>query len=626
MTTYYVSTSGGTGTGAIGDPWSLDYARVAARVSGGQLAAGDTVQLRGGTYSKAAGYDFTLSGSAGNPITFEAYPGETVVIDGAFSAFTTIGNSAWELYDAPTNTYRSVATTYQVGAATEAGGFIQIGGTWYPLLTHDPIGCLMGPTQLYRKTTDFYAGPGIAENSPDGRIYIRLEAVDQTVHYHTCATPDAGVDPANYDLRLFTGQTYGITATGSYLRFNNITCNDFYGMFKTTGTGNYFYGVTGRFGQFGCRVGSSNGTTLDTCTFDGLMNPQDYWVAWCDIKGGRTICDATRKCGIGGDAVYNMLVRNCTIANVFDGILCSGVSPVIAHDIEIDDCTFRNIWDDAWQMFSNIYNINFHDCMITGAGPSHDATGTNNANTAPGTVYIHDNIIDSAAVQIEWGRKDTLAQGTDYEGMGAPQALSSHGVPDINKWSIPWKIYQNTYVSGNYGISALGSGITWQLFGNIYAGHHHAERHEVYNNILIQPSPSRTIGRDCELNTGREAYDGNCYHITDDGNNKFFSFVHTAGGDLTTNATAGSLTKIRSHLTVGEQALFETAGLQVNPLLDASYRPQNATVMTGAVDLTGTGWPGTSVYKAYRGAVGPGASEAVPAGAHPLRRRTLMGG
>jgi len=66
---YYISPNGGTGTGSINDPWDLAYANV-------KLKAGDRALLRGGTYM-----DHVIkpanSGTAGNPIIYVAFTGET---------------------------------------------------------------------------------------------------------------------------------------------------------------------------------------------------------------------------------------------------------------------------------------------------------------------------------------------------------------------------------------------------------------------------------------------------------------------------------------------------------------------------------------------------------------------
>jgi hypothetical protein len=75
----------------------------------------------------------------------------------------------------------------------------------------------------------------------------------------------------------------------------------------------------------------------------------------------------------------------------------------------------------------------------------------------------------------------------------------------------------------------------------------------------------------------------------------------------------GDLDKLRRLASRDSTAYYapgwEAAGLSVDPRLDRRYRPQlddrNRSLASGAVDLTATGWPGTSVYRPWRGAVKP---------------------
>lgn len=48
-----------------------------------QLAPGDTLLVRGGTYAGQGGYNWQSSGVAGNPVTIRNYPGETPLFTGA---------------------------------------------------------------------------------------------------------------------------------------------------------------------------------------------------------------------------------------------------------------------------------------------------------------------------------------------------------------------------------------------------------------------------------------------------------------------------------------------------------------------------------------------------------------
>jgi len=74
--TRYVSPVGSdAGPGTLAAPWkTVQHAAQTA-------APGDVVYVRGGVYNERV--TFAVSGSAGAPITFQSYPGETAVLDGA---------------------------------------------------------------------------------------------------------------------------------------------------------------------------------------------------------------------------------------------------------------------------------------------------------------------------------------------------------------------------------------------------------------------------------------------------------------------------------------------------------------------------------------------------------------
>lgn len=103
---YYVATNGSNlNPGTIAQPWRhICYATGADGRSGtyttdpkvdqvacattnpSKLTAGDTLYVRGGTYSEFY-ITFANSGTAGNPITIKAYPGETPIIDGGWTDY-----------------------------------------------------------------------------------------------------------------------------------------------------------------------------------------------------------------------------------------------------------------------------------------------------------------------------------------------------------------------------------------------------------------------------------------------------------------------------------------------------------------------------------------------------------
>ena len=87
-TTYYVDSAGSDrAAGNLAAPWRT--VQQAANVAG----AGDTVYLRGGTYSGRV--NVMHSGLAGQPLSFQAYPGESVTLDagGHGTVFNTNGRN-----------------------------------------------------------------------------------------------------------------------------------------------------------------------------------------------------------------------------------------------------------------------------------------------------------------------------------------------------------------------------------------------------------------------------------------------------------------------------------------------------------------------------------------------------
>ncbi len=96
MADYYVSNSGSSGSGTIGSPWGLPdlYSTTTSTYTAGialtTLTAGDTLYFRAGTYNLTSNMTIdndvpliapTHSGTAGNSITLQSYPGESVTLN-----------------------------------------------------------------------------------------------------------------------------------------------------------------------------------------------------------------------------------------------------------------------------------------------------------------------------------------------------------------------------------------------------------------------------------------------------------------------------------------------------------------------------------------------------------------
>jgi hypothetical protein len=147
-------------------------------------------------------------------------------------------------------------------------------------------------------------------------------------------------------------------------------------------------------------------------------------------------------------------VVDCVFEEFFDGILASG-----PHHVEIHDTTFNHIWDDAWQMAGNVYDINFHHNVCYGSGPSVDAAFIDQPNPHPGTVYIHHNVIDTTTRLLFWGR-----YGREDVGVRESVPLSAHGSPKRYTW--PRKFYYNTLITGETVGAPISGG--WDLLVVIF--------------------------------------------------------------------------------------------------------------------------------------------------------------
>jgi hypothetical protein len=609
---YYVAVDGSKkNTGTIDSPWSLDYA---AGGAGGQIGAGDTVWVRGGTYRrpKGQGFTITVSGTAIDKITFRQCPGETVILDGSLTEFTTIGNTAWEPCGTLTsghNVYCSHDKFPMIGLIYY-GGFIQIDGDWYSLAPHTNEAYIASDTHQWESyPCPRYLGPGISQ-TPDGYLFIRLDNSPAEAQLGRPVPQISDPDPRHHSLYICSSRFFGLTITGSHLVIEDFAeINNFGGCLSMKATGPGQTDVTirncgGRPIYFGVRCAYIEGLTLDSCNYYAHMPSDKWWVSYADIKGGeKPPADHVRKVGLDLGIATHVEVVNCLFDEFFDGILApSPLDVPAAHHVEIHRTTFNQIWDDAWQMTGQLSRIDFHHNFCYGAGPSLDSSGTSKPNPEAGTVYIHHNVIDTTKRLVFWGRI-----GAPGAGMYEAIPCSRHsGAPNDYTW--PRKFYYNTIVTGQ----TLGTHpyVGWDSFGAEAATSE--ATHEVYNNIF-NVIDGRPGGRDFYSASGREIYDGNVYWFYRENSPSRFTSpwqrLHMSTGiakppllDVTQLQASQAFRDSKTYYAPG----WEFSGLSEDPQLDSAYKPQNPHCQTGAVDLTTKNWPGTETsYEAWRGAIQP---------------------
>jgi len=620
--TWVVAPAGAEGAsvdGTLTDPWSFAYAATGAD---GRIRPGDTVWLRAGTYRSVEGFTIRFNGAPGFPVTWRATPGEHFELDGAIPEFVDEHSTAWEPVSVGPghNLYRS---TSDHPLSFLYGGFIEIDGQWLPLVDHkndgaDLLDWITSDEHKWRDPPDplrphphtsnpYYVGPGICHDpNAIGPLYVRLDNSTPEAQCHRDVAQIADPDPRNHALRISFADRYGLTIEGSHHVFEDFTIHNYYGAFAPGDVEDLtFRRVGGRVVFFGARLGRARNLLIEAPSFDGCMDPEKWWISWIDVKGGDLAAKHVRKCGFDYGTAHHIEVKGGFFHDFFDSALSEG-----AHHVEVHGVEFRT-WDDAWQMFGSLYQIDLHHNTYLGAGPSRDHSFTDLANPAPGTLWIHDNIIDSTRYRIFYYRFGRLDKDPNGIGWREPIPFSMHG--DARR-TIPWKLYHNTIVAGiDPSAPPASDYIGVGQFGVPCAVTE--APHEVFNNIILVRD-GRPLGRDTWACGGAEIYDGNVYcgwsNPSSSTYTSIWRFLHRFSGIVDGENPLGSigdLGKLRL-LTREDSQLYyppgwEARGLFADPQLSIGYRPLNPAVASGAVDLTATGWPGTSVYKPWRGAVPP---------------------
>jgi len=571
----------------------------AAAGADGRVAAGDVVQVGAGRYRAVDGWVITAGGIPGQPVVFRAQSNK-VVLDGAIPMFIDAPGAAWDPVDGERSLFRSTVALNK--RRLPYGGFVALDGERFSLAAHKDVSFLSSDVHDWKSDTPRYLGPGLAIDEAAGTLYVRL--ANSTAEAQ-CGRSFARVrepDPRRQPLWIGQSNTFGIEVRASNVvveGFEHIDC--FFGCLLIGGDNVTIRRSGGEPLYFGVRATTAKNLTIDGSTFDGHLWSERWWVSWIDVKGGEKPADHMRKCGLLLGESSNVRVTNTTLRQFFDGILAAPE----CHDVEVDHCTFDNIWDDAWQMYGRIYNVNFHHNLCLGAGPSRDGAGARTPSPQPGTVWIHHNVIDTTKHKVFWYRNGRPDGFGDRESI----PFSTHGPPSPpDQWPSPWKLYANTVVTstssanGNLGIAFFGGDLPNQ----------YPARHEVFNNIFVVHGGGIPLGRDFYSASGREVYDGNVYSGWD-GKTAMWRFITTSAGVVGVAKGAAGLTSIaklqatpaRSDSQVYYPPGWEANGLEIDPRLDERYRPQSDEVRRGAVDLTEAGWPGASGGSTWRGAVDP---------------------
>ncbi len=565
----------------------------------GQLSAGDTLYVRGGTYWESS-LSTDLVGSADQPIAILNYPRESPIIDGGLRVFREVGNSDWELVDASIQLFRSVSTYDLVDVA----GKFEDQDELHSLSRYEAMSDLIA-TNEFVGTGARYVGPGVLFDAASSRIFIRLQPSSAESLNGVSFDVPTNTDPRQ--IRLFLNdKTTGITfENASHIVFSGIHLANHYHGFELSAADHITLSkLSIAMNYIGIRMeDGSHHARIDSVDVNAFFPP---WVAWTDMKGSdnqyQPVPDIkpSGMSGTGTPLIHDIEILNCHFNGVFDGHVFD------AYNINIHHNTYT-VRDDMAQVGTNSYEVEIHHNLIIGPGISHNGRGDSSA--APGTKYIHHNIIDSTPAML-WGRHDP-------DGMLRPAYSGWHGQTPFPTHTgsgpgdgDPWKIYHNTVLYDGTGHSGGTGHELWKSINDT------GEAHEVYNNIFVQTTDNPIVD-DQSTTDGLQIYDGNLYYRAS-GTKPLFENISDSSGSLdflSLSEFLGSSTFIESQSMYAPG--WDSSSVQADPELGdpsgGDYRPSaGGPAALGALDITSLGFPGLK-GDVFRGATDPEGLESVGA-------------
>jgi hypothetical protein len=608
---YYVAPGGDDGNpGTFAQPWAtLAFALT-------QLAPGEHLWIRGGRYREAP-LASSLSGTPGNRIGIHSYPGEVAIIDAALAEFQTVGNDAWVLHDAATETYRSVGASYPAGA-TWIGSFVTSDGDLYRMFLYGSLAHLMSTSYTYDPSGAYYRGPGFVRHS-DGRIYIRLQ--------NLAAPRDAGVPaaaPSDHPIRNTPPSTAGFDPRQH--RINLSTVGD---LLTLSGAHVYWERIAFEGGDRGIVLNTASHQTFERCRISGqriafrfnsgnnsihvlksdIDNGFPPYISWNEVKTNDPVAPGMKiSLATTDENNHDILFEDNRFRRCFDGM--AGVRSTMSN-IRFLHNTWDFLFDDAVQFDNGVTEFEFGWNFVNGPGPGYNGGGD---PAEPHSKWWHHNVIDVR--RDEFGRR--VGQGGDgTEWRRAHAAFPTHSV----NGNTPVKIYNNTILMEQ---NINNTGARLERVGDTTLG-----VHEAWNNIVLQYDDREYVR---SVKAGAFAiYDYNLFWKFHPGTfARFNDYPPTDANPGTDYASlaawraSAGFASSKAYYAPGYEAHSKEADPQFGPQANPThrdYRPApSGPAASGAADLSSTGWPGATAADWF-GAVDPDA----PTGLGAVGARVLPG-
>lgn len=301
-----------------------------------QLKPGDTLVLRGGIFYEAI--KTNLKGTAEQPITLRAHPGELAIIDAGIREFYESPATAWEpCPDGAPGEYRSTKTY------TEGGSYGNFADSMVPLHRYINMADMRSTNEFWRHDlTDraddpggLYCGPGTRRDDKTGRIHARL------AHTQLAGLGDNAyrgeTDPRKLPL-IIAGHEYGLVLEKArHLHLQDLVIR---GAKRAAieidqGENIVLDGVTLYGGQIALRMNTIKGLRVVDSALRGHAAP---WHSRATHKY-RSMAGYLILAG-GGDFEF----ERCELTDHHDFIAMSE-----ADHVRIHDCFVENFNDDAFE-------------------------------------------------------------------------------------------------------------------------------------------------------------------------------------------------------------------------------------------------------------------------------------
>lgn len=455
--------------GTEASPWqSVEHAL-------SQLAAGDTLYLRAGTY-----YECVYCAAEGRedaPITIRSYPGEQAIVDGGIPEFSLMPEKAWEpVSGGGSDEFRSIRSYKNIRAAIGAFGDSMIGlqPYWHAI-------DLRSTSQLWdSKGKDnvkpVYCGPGTWYDRATGHIHVRLS--------HTqLANPEmtnyrGETDPRKLPLVIAPFAAVPLLIDQArHVRFQDLIIRGggYNTVFIRNGVGVEFDNVTVYCGTYGLRARNTSGLRFHNSALYGCVPPWGFRTETSlmtypgrpnrrDIARLGTHALLTAEGGMECSVYCLPFNRDWELSyseftDGHDGLYLAAVDGLKFHHNVVDKMQDDGLYLSPMYIYASgkmqIYQNYFSRCLT--------AIGFGGPLNTRDDIYIFRNVFDLRA-GTNSGRP---SKRNPMGGMATGQVIGDHGSP-------PWptmKFYYNTFAVR--GRTVVGT-------------HTHPDRpRHVFNNIFF---------------------------------------------------------------------------------------------------------------------------------------------